>query len=50
MKKSKPIIGRDPTKGILSFKTGVIRNRKDRLKNRKDKFSKREKRRQMNGE
>ena len=36
--------------GKTSFRTGVIKTRKDRVKNRKDKYAKREKRDQLEGE
>lgn len=44
------VLGRDPTKGMLAFKTGVILNEKDRLRNRKSKLAQRELRRQISGE
>lgn len=41
MKRKKPNIGRDPTMGRVSFKTGRMRTRKDRERSRKDKYGRR---------
>ena len=43
-------LGRDPTKGMLAFKTGAILTRKDRLKNRNSKVAKKMLRRQLSNE
>jgi len=43
MKKKKidktKLVGRDPTKGMLSFKTGIIKTIKDKLLNRNSKIA-----------
>jgi len=44
------LIGRDPTKGLLAFKTGSQLNRKDRLRNRNSKVARATLRRQLNGD
>lgn len=36
----KRLLGRDPTHGKVSFRTGSILTRKDKLKNRKSKLAK----------
>jgi hypothetical protein len=48
--KTRHLIGRDPAKGRLAFKTGVILNEKDRLRNRKSKLARVSLRRQLNCE
>ena len=42
-KTNKPDLGRDPTKGMLAFKTGAIADRKSKAKNRKGKQAQRAK-------
>lgn len=37
---NKKLLGRDPTHGKVSFRTGDILTRKDKLKNRKSKWAK----------
>jgi hypothetical protein len=44
------LIGRDPTFGRLSFRTGVIPNEKDRLRNRNSKIARNHLRRQFRGD
>lgn len=44
------LVGRDPTKGLLSFKTGAILTKKDKRNNRNSKDAKRELRKQLRGE
>ena len=43
-------LGRDSTKGMLSFRTGVIPNLKDRERNRKSKAARKQLRDQLRGE
>lgn len=43
------LIGRDPTKGMLAFKTGAIKTRKDRLRNRNSKQARQQLRRHLSG-
>lgn len=38
-KEKNKLLGRDPTKGILSFKTGIIKTIKDKLRNRNSKVA-----------
>jgi len=51
MKKQKfdkiKLVGRDPTLGFLSFKTGVIKTLKDKLRNRNSKASRAERRKEL---
>ncbi len=35
--KTRDLIGRDPTKGIPDFKTGIVPSKKNKQKNRKSK-------------
>lgn len=45
--KKRTLVGRDPTKGLLAFKTGVQKAKKDRRSIRGDKYHDREKREQL---
>jgi len=45
----KQLVGRDHTKGLLSFKTGVAKSEKVKLNDRKSKLAQRELRKQLEG-
>ena len=48
--KSHNLMGRDPSKGRFTFKTGIVKPRRFREKIRGDKYHVIEKRRQLRGE
>lgn len=50
MKDKRQLVGRDPTKGMLAFKTGTQLTRKDRLRNRNSKVARQNLRRQLNND
>jgi len=43
------LVGRDPTMGLLAFKTGAILTPKDKLRNRNSKVARRQKRNDLDG-
>jgi len=44
------LVGRDPSKGLLAFKTGVNLTPKDKLRNRNSKAARKQKRKDIRGE